>query len=1612
MVFTFTIVNNVITAASGSGEAIIPDTVIGINDGVFYANGQITQLVIPDNSQLQYIGTQTEIASSGAFESSTVTSVTIGSNSVLSYLGGRSFFRCYGLTSFTIPNTVTSINTWAFNSCSALAKTIIIPDATTYVGTGPFQGTNINNVTFNSTYISMGAFDAQGITSVTIYPTSTAIRYRCFYNCTILPSASIPSSVTYIGNESFYNCFLLTSVGNSLGNINYIGTSAFLACSLLSSFSIPSTVTTIGNNAFYNCSSLTQPVTIPDATTSVGGAAFYNTGIRNVTLKTNFVSIYLASFTVANITSVTISSDSTSICDQCFRNCANVPSISIPASVTYIGDQAFRGCAALSSVTLPTILRFIGGTAFYDCTSLKEITIPDATTSVGGSCFYNSGIVNATFCGNFILPNQVFPYANFTSITLSEATTVLPGESYLSNANNLISIRIPDSVTTLNNNVMQNCAKLTNIIINSHTSRLRNLPFFGFSGNTKLTSFTYPDSLVSIDRGVLDGCTSLKTITCKTNAQLGNGASYLANVPNVIISNASNLIAGSMFLNYTLITSVTFESPCQVTTIGGSAFQGCSALTLFSFPDSITSIQGSAFYNCNKMTPIVLTNNIRSIGQWTFRNTAISSIIFPNSVTTFGENAILGCINLTSVTINSNYSLRSIVDQFGTPSRITNVIIQPQSKTVCNGFCQAFSNLQSIDIPNQVTSLQAYSFDGCTNLTSATMYNGVTLISGYAFRNCTKLVTFTIPDSVTAMGTDAFGNVKNLTLSTNYPSSLGNWLVAFGLITVTSVTISPASTKISSLLFYALTNLRDITIPSGVTYVGDRAFNGCTMLSSVIFSEEGVRYIDYDAFINCTSLKSVTLPNTLTATGQSVFNNCSSMTSITLQPSLTSVGEGLCNSCTSLNTLIINGLSTFNNPTNCFQSAPVKNLTYDSNFYTNINTQIGINKSNLTSITLIGGTTSITANAFSGLTNLQDFSIPSTVTNIGSLAFSNCSTLTSFSISSGATFASDAFSGTTNIATLGINPGLLSVTSIPIALSNVTTLDVVQNTTTIPSNSLAALTGLKTTVIANSVTSIGSTVFLNSTGLTSLTIEGGPTIDSNAFTGNPVTDLGFNTDLLPSLTLVPLDSTILSSITVLDGSTTVSNATFSNLNITSVTLPSSLTSIGSDSFSDCQNLTNIILPDNLDFIGAGSFQNTPSLEIDFVVPPNIDIINESTFENSGVTSITIDETSLSFGYDSEEPIFLRVGATNKKISIGKRAFANAIKVKKFIYVQRGFYSLVNDEALSNDEILNFKVDNLVNNDQLSNLKMVGSNDIIKFKTVGLDETFIDDEAFLNCSSLTEYTIPSSTTYIGKNAFENCSSLPEIIIPASVAIIDLNAFLSCTALSSVILECTGTFTDMKQDSFQNTTSIVPGSQTIVDLLDPLIHGYTVQALNFAGFNTGMVCFKEDSKILCLVDGVEKEVFVQDLRKGVLVKTLLSGYVPVYMIGTSKIYNSGNLDRIKDRLYLCSKEKYPELNEDLVITGGHSILVDKFVGNQLEQTKKQCDGRFFLTEKKIRLMAYLDDRATPYNKEGEYNIYHFALENEEYFHNYGVYANGLLVETCSKRYLTELSNMKFL
>jgi hypothetical protein len=169
-----------------------------------------------------------------------------------------------------------------------------------------------------------------------------------------------------------------------------------------------------------------------------------------------------------------------------------------------------------------------------------------------------------------------------------------------------------------------------------------------------------------------------------------------------------------------------------------------------------------------------------------------------------------------------------------------------------------------------------------------------------------------------------------------------------------------------------------------------------------------------------------------------------------------------------------------------------------------------------------------------------------------------------------------------------------------------------------------------------------------------------------------------------------------------------------------------------------------------------------------------------------------------------------------------------------------------------------------------------------------------------------------------------------------------------------------------------------------------------------------CFKENTKIL--TDKGYK--LIQDLRKGDLVKTLNHGFIPIDMIGKKEIYHPASNERIILQLYKCCQDNYPELFEDLIITGNHNILVNDFTSDEQRRKSINLNGNKYITNKKYKLPVYLDNKATFYEIQGSYTIYNLTLENDDYHFTYGIYTNGLLVESCSKSYLQKIPDMIFI
>ena len=382
--------------------------------------------------------------------------------------------------------------------------------------------------------------------------------------------------------------------------VTSIGQRAFQSCSALTSINIPSSVTSIGEWAFSDCQSLTS-INIPSSVTSIGNGAFNRCWA---------------------LTSINIPNSVTSIGEWAFSQCSALTSINIPSSVTSIGNGAFNLCSALTSINIPSSVTRIEEDAFRDCSALTSINIPSSVTSIGGSAFCNC--------------------SSLTSINIPSSVTSI-GEGAFNFCSALTSINIPSSVTRIEENAFRGCSALTSINIpNSVTS----IGYKAFYGCSALTSINIPSSVTSIELDAFSGCSALTTLTVDAN-----NPNYSAEGCMLFNKEKTRLIcaAGS---------KKTYDIPSSVTSIGVSAFSGCSALTSINIPNSVTNIGNSAFFNCSSLTSINIPNSVTSIGYYAFSGcSALKAVVLQSNYLQLGKNVFYGCGSIYDISDNLKIAL-------------------------------------------------------------------------------------------------------------------------------------------------------------------------------------------------------------------------------------------------------------------------------------------------------------------------------------------------------------------------------------------------------------------------------------------------------------------------------------------------------------------------------------------------------------------------------------------------------------------------------------------------------------------------------------------------------------------------------------------------------------------------------------------------------------------------------------------------------------------------------------------------------------------------------------------------------------------------------------------
>lgn len=388
-----------------TGTVTIPKTVTGIGDQAFMGCDKFDELVFQGDS------TSSLTIGQRAFYKCSAISKSFSIERDISTISDFAFYGCTSLTTINLPNTLETINSYAFANSGL--KSIQFPKSVTTIQSSAFEEcsrlsgdlvlpegvTTINQRTF---------YNCQALTrSLTIGKDVSSIDHYAFYQCKFTGNLNLPTDHLYkIGNGAFQGCSGLTGPLN-IDGVTSLGYDAFNGCSGLSGpLVFDNSLVIINHHAFYQCTSLTGPITFPSSLTTINHNAF--NGCTKLTGPLDFpsslstigdhafegcsglTSISFDSKGATNLGSINIDS----IGAYAFNGCSGLTgplNLKKSGGMTKIDDYAFSGCSGLNGPLYLNDVKLIGNYAFSGCSgfsdSLMIIVNTQAPIIVGRGAF-------------------------------------------------------------------------------------------------------------------------------------------------------------------------------------------------------------------------------------------------------------------------------------------------------------------------------------------------------------------------------------------------------------------------------------------------------------------------------------------------------------------------------------------------------------------------------------------------------------------------------------------------------------------------------------------------------------------------------------------------------------------------------------------------------------------------------------------------------------------------------------------------------------------------------------------------------------------------------------------------------------------------------------------------------------------------------------------------------------------------------------------------------------------------------------------------------------------------------------------------------------------------
>ncbi len=714
------------------------------------------------------------------------------------------------------------------------------------------------------------------------------------------------------------------------------------------------------------------------------------------------------------------------------------------------------------------------------------------------------------------------------------------------------------------------------------------------------------------------------------------------------------------------------------------------------------------------------------------------------------------------------------------------------------------ANLRRIKLPSSLKELGGHAFDGCAQLEEIVLPDGLQKIGSYAFDGCTSLAETKIPSSVTSVGMGAFNGCSNLTIICKSASAAGwgyNWHGGRTVITQTQPASSGEFDIRGGVLFGYKGKGGAVTVPDGVTAVGDSAFSGNKAVTAIVLPY-GVKKIGRSAFKGATALKEVVLPATLVEIGNSAFAG-TAITGINLPDGLRTVGQM------------------------CFSQSRLKSIRLPYGV-TDVEGGVFGECAQLEEVVLSPVTGVIGTLAFSGCCALKDLTIPDSVTDIQRNAFAK-SGLAAVVVPSGVTkIGPNAFAGCAELRSVRLERGVEIIGSSAFSdCKTLASLILPDGLKVIGGSAFAGCSSLKEISVPASVEAIGVKAFDGCGGTVVCREQEDPSDWLLGWNGDckvrrepdiRAEDFEIRDGVLCGYRGEGGAVTVPLGVREIDGFDL--SKSFSEITLLSV--PSSVEKIGACAFFGCKALKKVrftggMTAVKLNDIGVQAFEQCEALET-FEFPPSVNKIgNRAFFGCEALTTAVLPRTlqavgSEAFAYckalsrvqlpdsfkTSENDIFGRYRPKQIVYTAAVKPTApqKPVEVPKPQQTapQKPVAASKPQQTVPQKPVEVPKPQQTAPKHEVSTQQdfEIANGVLIKYKGKGGQVTVptgivtIGENAFDGCAALKSIVIPDSVTTIGANAFGGCRALTSIVIPDSVTTIGTYAFAYCKALKSIVI----------------------------------------------------------------------------------------------------------------------------------------------------------------------------------------------------------------------------------